>query len=67
MHNSLLKGYKLDSDDDDWLLIQMSKGKEPKEAAEAWVKKFGGQQSGTRPIAPRIMSGQGGFQMTRLI
>jgi hypothetical protein len=60
VHNSLLKGYKLDSDDDDWLLIQMSKGKEPKEAAEAWIKKFGGQQSGARPVAPRIMSGQGG-------
>lgn len=59
VHNTLLQGYKLDSDDDDWLLIQMSKGKEPKEAAEAWIKKFGGQQSNPR-IPPRIMSGQGG-------
>ena len=60
VHNTLLQGYKLDSDDDDWLLIQMSKGKEPKEAAEAWIKKFGSQQSGNPRIAPRIMSGQGG-------
>lgn len=60
VHNTLLQGYKLDSDDDDWLLIQMSKGKEPKEAAEAWIKKFGGQQSGNPRTAPRIMSGQGG-------
>jgi len=59
MHNTLLQGYKLDEDDDDWLLIQMSKGKEPKEAADAWVKKFGGQQSVPRPVA-RILSGQGG-------
>jgi hypothetical protein len=59
MHNTLLKGYKLDEDDDDWLLIQMSKGREPAEAAQAWVNKFGGQQSASRPVA-RILSGQGG-------
>lgn len=60
MHTSLLQGYKLDEDDDDWLLIQMSKGKEPQQAAEAWIRKFGGQQSPpSRPVA-RILSGQGG-------
>lgn len=60
MHNTLLQGYKLDEDDDDWLLIQMSKGREPQEAAQAWINKFGGQQSPVpRPVA-RILSGQGG-------
>jgi hypothetical protein len=59
MHNTFLQGYKLDEDDNDWLLIQLAKEKTPEQAAEAWKKKFGGQQSQARPAA-KILSGQGG-------
>lgn len=57
LHNTYLQGYKLDEDDKDFLLIQLAKEKTPEQAAEAWKKKFGGQQS--RPV-PRVLPGQGG-------
>lgn len=57
LHTTYLQGYKLDEDDNDFLLIQLAKDKTPEQAAEAWKKKFGGQQS--RPV-PRVLAGQGG-------
>lgn len=58
MHTTFLEGYKLDEDDNDWLLVQLAKNRTPEQAAEAWKKKFGGQQSPR--LAPRILAGQGG-------